>query len=67
MAVDQTRDRAVPFQINDSGRGARMSSHFLLCAHGEKLAIGDRHGLRIRVGPVEGREPAVGQDQISGH
>lgn len=64
MTVDQSRDDAAAFQVDDLGAAAGQTHHVVACAHGSELPAGERHGIRLRIGAIERGELAVDENQI---
>ncbi len=59
MIVDQTRQRAPPFQVDDLSRGTGELHHIANMSHGRKQPVFDRHGGRRRIRAIKCRKQTV--------
>jgi len=64
MAVDQSGNGPPAIQVDHAGARCRELHHVLALAHGDEAAVGDGHGIGLRIGAIERGELAVDENQV---
>ena len=65
-SVDQARNDAASLKVDASRAGASQAHDVLLGPHCNETIAADRHRLGLRVLSIEGRDPAIEQNEVHG-